>query len=233
MSKLLEKEFQELITEFSDELKNQQHKRISFSLIGSPLKETGFLIVGNNWGGNLDMDSQTNMPLVNDILAEPNNPTYKGYIDFFSTMFDSEKSQTVDFLNRVVYTNGNFLRTPNEKKEYAETLNYGYEISSRYLRKIIELTKARIIVCFGNSERSATSSLIKSFNITDKFWKIEGIKRYSTKNNWSAYKLNHSESGIDYEIFSFPHSSKYNLWKEDIEQNEAFIDLRTKIGSWL
>lgn len=230
MTILLESEFQELLTEFRNELKNSEYKRSSFSLLGSPLMESDFLIVGNNWGGSQGIKPQTHMPLVNGILTEPENPTYKGYIDFFTTLFNSEKGKAIDFLNSVVYTNGNFIRTPNEQKEYADTLNFGYEISPRYLRKIVDLTKAKVIVCFGNSERSATSSLVKSFNITEEFWEIEGIKRCPTKNNWSTYKLNHSESGRDYEIFSFPHSSRLHTWNKDIEQNEIFIDLKTKIN---
>lgn len=230
MNLLLETEFQELITEFRNELKNYKIKSASFSLLGSPLIETDFLIAGNNWGGNQDIKPQKNMPLVNDILAEPNNPTYRGYIDFFSLLFDSEMSKTVDFLNRAVYTNGSFLRTPNEQKDYQETLNIGCEISPRYLKKILDLTKARIIICFGNSERSATSSLVKSLNITGEFWKIEGIKRYATENNWSTYKLCHSESGIDYELYSFPHSSKFHQWSKGIGKNAIFTNLKANIN---
>ena len=76
-----EEEFNEMVKEFSKNLK--KHKKDlqkfgfkgSYSILGSPLKKSNVLIVGNNWGGYLKQSSQKIMPMVNEILCELSIPT--------------------------------------------------------------------------------------------------------------------------------------------------------------
>src|SRR5690606_12463844 len=108
MEELFELEYQEINKRFKNEIKTFG-KNLSYSITGTPLRQSNVLIVGSNWGGTDDIPSQIQMPLINDILADQNNQTYKGYLDFFVKTYSDNKLQAIDFLNRIVYTNGNFI----------------------------------------------------------------------------------------------------------------------------
>jgi hypothetical protein len=233
-SLILEKEFYEILQDFQTDLKKSQSK-LKFSLIGSPLQKSDILMLGNNWGGE-GGPSQSQMPLVNDIPAYQDNTTYREYLKFFKLIFDDNAARLVPFFNKMVYTNGNFIRTPNENIQYKADLQLGVALTRKYLKKIIELVEPKIILCFGNSETSGTNSLFKSLGIERDFWKMEKEVMFHqpTSNNWGTYHypdINISE--VSYQIFSFPHASKFNLWKGGIEENEVFKRLKGELNQCL
>ncbi len=230
--KFYELEFQKIIKDFKSDLKGLN---VSFSILGSALMESKFLLVGNNWGGDENQKSQSSMPLVNDILVEPNNPTYRGYLDFFTDIFDGNKTLAVQFLHGVVYTNGNFIRTPNESSKYDENLQKGRNLSKKYLQEIIEIVKPSTIICFGNSEHSATSAIINSLQENEDipFWKLGSGKIFQTTNNWNTYQFKIESKGKRLGIYSFPHTSRYSSWKKEISENENFKSLRQRINNCL
>jgi hypothetical protein len=227
--KFYEKEFNTIVKDFQSDLKVENLK-ISYSILGSALMESQFLLVGNNWGGDENQKSQVTMPLVNDILVEPNNSTYRGYLDFFTDIFKGNKALAVQFLNRVVYTNGNLIRTPNESAKYNEILKSGRILSKKYLAEIIKIVKPSTIICFGNSEDSATSAITKILLNDDvKFWELEQAKAIQTINKWNTYQIKIESMGKQFNIYSFPHSSRYGTWKKDISENENFKSLQKTI----
>lgn len=228
--KFYEKEFKKIIENFQSDLKKENLK-VSYSILGSALKESQFLLVGNNWGGDENQESQSSMPLVNDILVEPNNATYRGYLDFFTEIYRGNKALAVQFLNGVVYTNGNLIRTPNENSKYNEILKTGRNLSKKYLQEIIEKVKPSTIICFGNGEDSATSAITKVILRDDgvKFWKLEPDNVIQTKNNWNTYQFKIESKGKQFNIYSFPHSSRYVNWKKGISENENFKSLQKLI----
>ena len=229
MTQLLESNFDDILKRFSDEV--AQHKEgLSFSIIGSALMQSDVLILGNNWGGDEDVASQVDMPLVNDILVNQSNPTYRGYLNFFQRLFVCNKLEAIIFLNRVIYTNGNFIRTPNETQRYSESLELGYNLTNKYLTEIIKVTRSRVIICFGNSTRSATSAAFRALGISGDFWKIKNINIQQTYNKWSTYHLSVLHEGRTYELYSFPHASKLNIWGTDIESNPIFFKLKRQLA---
>lgn len=228
MDRLLQDEFNKIVIDFNNDI-DKAKKNLSFSIVGTPLKECPILLVGNNWGGKVNIPSQTKMPLANDILVYPEVSTYMGYIDFFTFLFSNNKLQTIDFLNKIVYTNGNLIRTPNESNKYKELLEYGHQLSLKYLKRLISLIKPHIIICFGNGDKSATSAIFKSFGITKDFWKHDNIITIKTENNWNTYMINITINEINYKIFSFPHSSRFNTWKKNIGSNTNFQELKKEI----
>ena len=228
MTQLLESNFHDILKRFKKEV--AEHKKdLSFSIIGSALISSDVLILGNNWGGDEDVASQLAMPLVNDILVDQSNPTYRGYFTFFHRLFDLDKLKAINFLNRVIYTNGNFIRTPNEKQRYNESLELGYNLTNKYLTEMIKVTNSKIIICFGNSDRSATSAAFRALGISTEFWKIKDIDIQPTSNKWSTYHLSLQYESRTYDLFSFPHSSKFNIWGTDIESNSIFENLKRQL----
>ena len=230
MNHLFEREFLEISNGIAKDIKEigQDWK---FSILGTPLISSKILLVGNNWGGTGAGDSQCIMPLCNDILAYPTVSTYKGYLDFFLNLFDEDKHTTINFFNGIVYANGNFIRTPNEHTEYNQMLDLGHEISNKYLRKIIELIEPVVIICFGNSNRSGTSAVSKALELEKEFWNQEDIIAHKTSNNWYTYHFTGRLNSSEFDIFSFPHSSKYNYWKKNIEQNPNFVNLKNLVNN--
>lgn len=228
--KFYENEFKKILNDFRSDLKKENLKA-SYSILGSALKESTFLLVGNNWGGDENQEPQKSMPLVNDILVEPNNSTYRGYLAFFTEIFQGNKALAVQFLNGVVYTNGNLIRTPNENSKYSGLLKTGRSLSAKYLLEIIEIVKPTTIICFGNSEYSATSAITKVLTEDDnvQFWKLEPDKIAQTNNKWNTYQYKIESKGKQFDIFSFPHSSRYNNWKKEISNNENFKSLQSRI----
>jgi len=228
---LFELEFKEIVKGITREVRkiDQDWK---FSISGTPLISSSVLVVGNNWGG-YEGDNQITMPLCNDILAYPTVPTYRGYFDFFLEIFGKDKIKTMQFLNSIVLTNGNFIRTPNENDEYNDKLEIGFEISNKYLRRIIDLVKPLVIVCFGNSERSATSAISKAVGLEKEFWKLDHVAIVKTNNNWNTYHFDKQHTGLKSDIFSFPHASRLSYWKNELENNENFKRLRNLIYSKL
>jgi hypothetical protein len=227
--KLLESEFDKLLSDFKSEIKKIKFKP-SYALLGSALMKSRYLIVGNNWGGNSESPVQTEMPLVNDILVEPNNPTYKGYLAFFGQMFDY-KWKLINFLSKSVYTNGNFIRTPNESKKYKDQLEKGRLLSHAFLKQIIDYVNPDIIICFGNGEASGTNSVFEALGEKDKFWKRPDIQTVPA-GKWSTYKFDLYIGKKKYLIYSFPHASKYQMWKDDIQDNKFFKEIQAKAQRW-
>ena len=227
MEQLFELEFNEIVKGITKDIR-KINRDWKFSISGAPLMSGKVLIVGNNWGG-YEGDNQITMPLNNDILAYPTVPTYKGYFNFFIEIFYQDKLKTIQFFNTIVLTNGNFIRTPNENDMYNDKLDAGYEISNKYLKKIIDLVKPSVIVCFGNSERSATSAISKALDFEKEFWNLDHVIIKKTHNNWNTYHFDKQYDGFKLDIFSFPHASKYNYWKKDIENNQNFQNLRNLI----
>lgn len=228
--KFYEEEFNTLIKNLKSDLKNGRLDA-SYSIVGSALIESPFLLVGNNWGGNENQPSQTSMPLVNDILVEPKNSTYSGYINFFTDIFEGNKALSVQFLNTSVYTNGNLIRTPNEKSKYSELLETGRNLSEKYLKTIIEIVNPSTIICFGNSEDSATSAITKTLSNNNdlEFWKMESNNVVQTNNKWNTYQLKIHSNGKEYNIYSFPHASRYGTWNGNISKNSNFKSLQNLI----
>lgn len=227
--KLLEHKFDEIIKNF----KSRLNLKASYSILGSALFETPILLLGNNWGGDENQESQIHMPLVSDILTEPNNPTYSGYIKFFTEIFNGDKGKVIQFLNIIVYTNSNFVRTPNENTKYAELLKKGKALSEEFLLEIIEAVNPSIIICFGNSDDSATSTILKILDENNEipFWKLNPDKVVKTRNKWNTYQFKIESNSKCYHIYSFPHSSRYNSWKEEISKNGNFKSLQKQIKS--
>ena len=225
MSRLLENEFDDILLDFKKEIKAKTEDNPSFSIVGSPLKESSYLLVGNNWGGDTTTPQQKEMPLVNDILLDPKNHTYKGYINFYTGLFDGDKGKTIEFLNQAVYTNGNWLRTPNESAKYESTLTTFNEISIPYVRRLIDLVSPNIIICFGNSERSATQGVFEAIGLDRIFWKVDSIKRSETNNGWSTYFYQYK----GFSIYSFPHASKLSVWNTNIGENDNYKSLKNQL----
>lgn len=223
MSTILEKDFYNILHDFEADLKACTSK-LKFSLIGSPLQKSGLLVLGNNWGGE-EGPSQSSMPLVNDIPAYQDNQTYRGYLQFFLLLFDQDVSKLISFFSNIVYTNGNFIRTPNENIQYKKDLQLGVELTRKYLKKLIEVIEPKTIISFGNSETPGTNSLFKALGIETDFWKMKApeMVHQPTCNNWSTYHYPALQAGgKNYQVFSFPHASRFNLWKGYIEKNEVF-----------
>src|SRR5690606_27701539 len=124
--------------------------------------------------------------------------------DFFTDIFDGNKALAVQFLHGVVYTNGNFIRTPNENSQHGEKLEIGRNLTKKYLQEIIEIVKPSTIICFGNSEHSATSAIINSLQENEDipFWKLESGKIVQTTNNWNTYHFKIESKEKQYNIYS-------------------------------
>ena len=202
---------------------------MSYSIIGTPLRSSECLIIGSNWGGKSDDPSQNKMPLHNDILCFPESPTYKGIIDFFMEVFDNKKLSVIDFLNTIVYTNANFIRTSNEDED-RKNLEKGFEITNKYLKQIITYVSPKIIICFGNSKDglTATRGTLSACDY-DQHIISEKTQRSKTSNRWNTYRFPESLFLDRFEIFSFPHTSKYNIWGKNIQYNPIFQDLKKKL----
>ena len=83
---------------------------LSYSILGSPLKECKTLLVGSNWGGQESIESQPHMPKKSDLSEDLSVPTYSGYLRFFEKVFNQDSKKAKSFLSNVVYTNGNFYK---------------------------------------------------------------------------------------------------------------------------
>ncbi len=228
MERLLEQEFLEIVSDFGSEESVREHK-LHFSVLGSPLRHSRYLLIGDSWEITGEIETQVHMPLVSDILANPRNKAYRGYINFFNVMFNGNSLKTLELLNKAVFTNGNWIRTPHEGKEHAEELAIGRELSKTYLKAIINLVRPEVIICFGNSEFSATSSVFKALGETKNFWEIEDRHYEPTINNWSTYEFSIYQNSHHFKVFSFPNSSKFHIWNANIEDNEVFIHLKSMI----
>jgi hypothetical protein len=223
--------FKDIAKRFGNELR-KEGKDLTYSILGTPLRKSKVLMMGSNWGGAKG-DSQWEMPLVCDILNECYKPgTYNGYLNFFLQIFEDDLGKTIDFFNRIVYTNGNFVRTPNEKSEYQTKIQAGNRVTPKFLREIIDFVEADIILCFGNSENSATNSLFKTLEIETNFWKLgkEIMHHSPTCNDWGTYHYPNLKTKYGaFQIFSFPHASQFNRWKKDIDKNPNFQTLQKQL----
>lgn len=230
MERLLEQEFLEIVADYGSEPDVKDNK-LNFTVIGSPLRQSRFLIVGDMWDVSGEVESQMQMPLVNYILSNPLNKTHRGYINFFNVMFNGNTVKTLDFLNKSVYTKGNWIRTPHLGREHAKELGIGRKLSETYLKAIIELVQPEAIICFGNSEFSATSAVFKALGENHNFWEVENRYYEPTNNNWSTYKFTIYHGADAYNVFSFPNGGKFHIWNANIEENEVFRELKSTIES--
>lgn len=224
-----EEEYNQINKEFYSNLK-REYKGKSYSILGSPLFKSKFLIIGNNWGGGLDTPSQKNMLLTNDILSYPKTGTYLGYINFFTKICNGNKYKMVHFLNNCVYTNACFFRTPNESKEYHKFISYGYECTLPFLKRIISIVEPSIVICFGNGNNpTATHSISRILGYGDNYWKDPKVKAVNLNTNANSYIINGKFNDMAIEVFSFPHASKYNIWSKSLDKKESYELLKSKI----
>ena len=200
--------------------------RGSFALTATPLLRTSVLVVGNNWGGNVDEPLQKRMPLTNEMLVYPTNPTYRGYLHFFRTVYDGNDWQMLKFLHRIVYLNGNFVRTPSQAGHYAELLELGRKISAPHLRRLVELIQPELILCFGNGPHSGTDAIATALGKADNFRDDESIVRTAAGNNTFAYCFSADPLLPEGTVYSFAHGNRYNQWMPGIEQNVVFRELK-------
>lgn len=230
---ILNEQFHQLLNELKAEVKilskTYPKFNISYSLVGSIFQTTKTLILGNNWGGSTEMKSQMVMPLVNDILAYPSNSTYNGYLKFFTILFDNDQQKLIDFFQKIVYSNGCLIRTPNEDKEFGGLLMDGYTRSKPIIKSIIEETGAKNIICFGNSELSSTRTMSELLLESEIFWKVKSAFQMKLSNNNNSYHFTGNLNDRDLQVFSFPHSSKIGIWGKDIINNKVFQKLKTTI----
>lgn len=200
--------------------------RGSYALTATPLFQTSVLVVGNNWGGNVDDPLQRRMPLANEMLVYPTQATYRGYLHFFRTVFDGDDWRMLTFLQRIVYLNGNFVRTPNQGAHYAELLALGREVSAPFLREIIELVAPEIILCFGNGPHSGTDAVAAALGKSDDFREDEDIVKTPAHNRTFAYCFPAAPLLPESTVYSFAHGNRYNQWMPGIEQNVVFRELK-------
>lgn len=228
-----EDEFNQIKKDFYSKLK-REYKGISYSILGTPLIKSNFLIVGNNWGGAKEIPSQKSMPLVNDILSYPTTGTYSGYVNFFTKIFNNNKFKMVNFLNNIVYTNACFLRSSSEKSEYQKLLFYGYEHSLPFLKRIISIVEPNTIICFGNGNNpTSTFSIAKILGFDDYYWKDTQVKVVNLNSNANSYIFNGIFNELTIEVFSFPHASVYNRWSKSLEKKESFELLQNSINLFM
>ncbi len=226
-----EEEYNQINKDFFLNLEKEYQNK-SYSILGSPLFKSRYLILGNNWGGSSDAPSQKTMPLINDILAYPNSSTYLGYINFFTKFFNGDKYKMVHFLNNCVYSNTCFLRTPNESRKYQELRNYGYKYTLSFLERILSIVEPNIVICFGNGNNpTSTHSITKILGYDDFYWKDPIVNVVNLNANANSYIINGNFKELSIEVFSFPHASKYNIWSNCLENKESFKLLKNKITS--
>ncbi|OGS72027.1 MAG: hypothetical protein A3F91_03670 [Flavobacteria bacterium RIFCSPLOWO2_12_FULL_35_11] len=231
---LLLQEFRSKIPEYEkrvqNEIKSDHLIPVSYSLLGTALFESKVLIIGNNYGGDPSQISpQLRMPLCNDMFNDPKNPTYNGYIRFFKELFDGNENKATLFLKDIVYTNGCFIRTPNQSNAYTSYISNGIEITKPILNQIIDYTKPEIIICFGNGTHSATAVIAALFNYSNKYWKDDNVKYYRLSKKTSSYEFLANSSNKNIRIFSFPHSSRIKQWGKELKNNEIYCELKKSI----
>jgi|GEM_PF-4425500 len=228
---LFKSEFEEIVRDFKNGLPKEYQLK-SYSFLGSPLMKSDYLIIGNNWGGPETEPSQNEMPNRSDILDPQNqgSTTYRGYKSFFLTLFENDESKLVSFLERAVYTNACFIRTPNTDAEYREILNYGYRYSYVFLKRIISLVDPQLIVCFGNGNNpTSTSTISRMLGMSEKYWTDKNTEQIPLANKTNSYIMRGKIGIKSIEVFSFPHASKYDIWSSSLETRKSFIVLKGKI----
>ncbi len=228
---IFEEEYKQILNKFCNSL-DGKYKKHSFSILGSPLVEAKFLMLGNNWGGENEIPSQKSMPLVCDILAYPNEGTYLGYINFFTKIFDGDKYNMIKFLNQIVYTNACFLRTKNETNKYHEDLKYGYKASLPFLEEIISIVKPHVIVCFGNGNNpTCSSSISEILGYGDEYWTNENVERLNLGKKANSYLIDSIGNNLSVTVYSFPHASRFNSWGKLLDNNYIYSKLKREILS--
>lgn len=225
-----EQTFDDLNTRFKSKV-SQYDEHLSYSILGSPLKECKTLLVGSNWGGEESIESQKHMPKKSDLTGYSSVPTYSGYLRFFEKVFNHDSQRARRFLSDIVYTNGNFVRTPNEKSwKSQDKLRFGFNLTIPFLLEIVKIVKCDTIICFGNNRKKskwpATRAVLKALGLHEFIHEIQRVKNCKTAGNMNSYYLKVAHEGRDYDLFSFPHSSKLGLWQSKIEDNPNFRKLR-------
>ena len=225
------KEFDDLVHDFEENLEDK-YRGVSYGFLCSPLMQSNFVIVGSNVGGKTDEERQKDMPSTSEILDQENkNPTHIGYRNFFTLLFQGDKSKASSFIHKSVCTNACFIRTPREKKKYADLLEYGYKYSRDFLVRILSLVKPKLIIAFGNgSNPTATSAMAGILGIGEKYWTNENVEQIKLA-NWNSYIFEGELDSKRIELFSFPHASKYNKWSSSLENKKTFVELRKRIIS--
>ena len=200
--------------------------RGSYGLTATPLLRTSVLVVGNNWGGAVDAPPPKRMPLTNEMLVYPTNPTYRGYLHFFRTVFDGDDWRMLTFLHRIVYLNGNFVRTPNQTAHYKDLLALGRTVSAPHLRTVLDLVRPELIICFGNGPHSGTDAIATALGKATDFRADEELVKTPAGNRTFAYCFPAGPLLPDSTVYSYAHGNRYNQWMPGIERNVVFRELK-------
>ena len=127
-----------------------------------------------------------------------------------------------------------FIRTPNEKStESQDKLRFGFNITTPFLLEVIELVKCETIICFGNNRKKskwpASRAVLKALEMHEFIHEIQEAENCRTARNMNSYFITASVNGRNYNLFSFPHSSKLGIWQDKIEDNPIFNKLQDLI----
>ncbi|MDD5361395.1 MAG: hypothetical protein PHN88_04635 [Ignavibacteria bacterium] len=235
---MYEKEYIELVKDFNNELREKEKQvykgELNFALLGSPLMKSDVLILGINWGGSIEQTSDESMPLVNELLAWPKEKNNKTLLCFFTKIFGN-KYDVIQFLNKSIYTNACFIRTPNTECDNSKIVKFGFDLSLPYLSQMIDIIEPKTIICFGNGENSTpTLSISKLLGLGDKWWtkipkeQIEIIDEKAT-----CYYFCGTINKQKVKVYSFPHSRNINCWGENawqsLDNSKIFLKLKIEL----
>ena len=214
---LYETEFQHLL----DELRREVPRGHSYALLGSPLMRSRVVVLGNNWGGALDTPPQRRMLLTSDVLIQPTNATYRGYLKFMQRGFGGHRARTLEFFQQTVSGNANLIRTPTEAKTYAAQRTLGQQLSPKYWQRMLPLIDPAVVLCFGTGAGGAFDLMGQILELPSAPFAHPDLETERLANGWNCYRLALGRRTL----YGFPHGSRLDLWWRDIEQNPLFRKL--------
>ncbi|MCK5371218.1 MAG: hypothetical protein KAQ62_21810 [Cyclobacteriaceae bacterium] len=233
---LLAKEFESLLDALQIEANHLSDKHegitINYKLLGSTLQTSHTLLLGINWEDIDGFKSQQEMPTSNEILANPNNSTYKGYLDFFSTILDNDFEKTVDYFQSIVYSRCCLFKTDAQGELRKKIMRDGYFSSKPILKKLIDITGVDTIICFNNEAYFTTRIVGEIIFDIDNFWgNFRGVSNdLASGHHTLEFDGKKKYKGIT--AFCFPHVNDMKIWDLEMMGNDVYRDLKEKLSSF-